>query len=67
MENHNGLTIAGQTAPGDGVTLRDQTFQIKGSSNIIVRFRLGDESKTSGDTLHLSQAKDVIFDHVTAT
>ncbi len=70
VENHNGLTIAGQTAPGDGVTLRDQTFQIKGSSNIIVRFlrfRLGDESKTSGDTRHLSQAKDVIFDHVTAT
>ena len=69
VKNQDGLTIAGQTAPGDGITLRDQTFQIKDSSNIIVRFvrfRLGDESKTSGDTLHISKSKDVIFDHVTA-
>ena len=70
VENHHGLTIAGQTAPGDGITLRDQTFQIKDSSNIIVRFlrfRLGDESKTSGDTINISHADNVILDHVTAT
>ncbi len=70
VENHDGLTIAGQTAPGDGITLRDHTFQLKNASNIVVRylrFRLGDESKTSGDTLHLSHARNVIFDHVTAT
>ena len=70
VEDLDGLTIAGQSAPGDGITLRDQTFQIKNSSNIIVRFmrfRLGDESKTSGDTIHISHAENVILDHVTAT
>jgi len=70
VEDINGLTIAGQTAPGDGITLRDHTFQIKNSSNIIVRFirvRLGDESKTSADTINISRAEHVILDHVTAT
>ncbi|NCF91598.1 MAG: pectate lyase [Verrucomicrobiaceae bacterium] len=70
VKDIDGLTIAGQTAPGDGITLRDQTFQIKDSSNIIVRFirvRLGDESKTSADTINISRAEHVILDHVTAT
>ena len=45
------LTVAGQTAPGKGITLRDQNFSIKGSKQIIVRYirvRLGDENKEQG-------------------
>ena len=75
IENVNGLTIAGQTAPGDGITIRDNTLKIlKGSSNIIVRYlrcRLGDESKTSNDSLDVGSepgvVSHVILDHVTAT
>ena len=42
------LTIAGQSAPGDGICIKDQTFQIKSASHIVVRyvrFRLGDQNK----------------------
>ena len=38
------LTIAGQTAPGDGITLRDQTVSLKDCHDIIIRYirlRLG--------------------------
>jgi hypothetical protein len=52
----SGLTIAGQTAPGDGITLRDQTVSLKGCHGIIIRYirlRLGDKNKKPGgyDTL----------------
>ena len=46
------ITIAGQTAPGDGITLRDNGLQIKNSTHIIVRYlriRLGDKNNQGGD------------------
>lgn len=65
------VTIAGQTAPGDGITLKDFTFAIKNASNIVVRymrFRLGDEHKEKGakggdDTVNTDDIDNVIFDH----
>jgi hypothetical protein len=32
------LTVAGQTAPGDGITLKDKLFQIENASDIVVRY-----------------------------
>ena len=67
------LTIAGQTAPGDGICLRDQTFRIRQASHIIVRylrFRLGDQNKprpSGPDCLNTDDVDHVIFDHITAT
>jgi len=64
------LTIAGQSAPGDGITLKNRTLKINQVSDIIIRYirvRLGDASKTSGDTIGLGPARNVIFDHITAT
>lgn len=66
------LTIAGQTAPGDGVTIRDFTFLLEGASDVVirfVRFRLGDENKPSNtwDTLAINKCRDVILDHVSAS
>ena len=62
------LTIAGQTAPGDGITLKDHMFQIRYATNVIVRylrFRLGDENKSvSGvDTFNTEDIDHVIIDH----
>ena len=65
------ITIAGQTAPGDGITLKDFTFQIKNATNVIVRYlrcRLGDQNKAKGakggdDTLNTEDIDRVILDH----
>ncbi len=63
------LTLAGQTAPGDGITLRDQTVSLKGCHDVIVRYlrvRLGDKNKKPGgyDTLTTDDIENVILDHV---
>jgi pectate lyase len=72
----NRLTIAGQTAPGDGITVRGFNVEIRGDDVIIqhLRFRAGDiRKKTSSrpngfteDCLTLA-GDDVIVDHVSAS
>lgn len=62
------LTLAGQSAPGQGVCLKDQTFRIRRASHVIVRylrFRLGDENKPADSGPDCVNTEDV--DHVTAT
>ena len=67
------LTIAGQTAPGDGICLKDHTFQIKKASHVIVRYlrvRLGDKNKpprSAPDCMTTDDVDQVIFDHVSAS
>lgn len=64
------LTIAGQSAPGDGVCLRDASFGIA-THDVIVRYlrcRLGDESGRQDDCLDLlGRAYHCILDHCSAT
>ena len=74
IEGVKGLTLAGQTAPGGGITLRDHGIDFRKCSDVIVRFmrfRLGDETKTSEDVIGFGPeegtCRDVILDHVTAT
>ena len=46
LSNRSKITIAGQTAPGGGITVADHEFNINNSNNIIVqhlRFRPGDK------------------------
>lgn len=67
------LTLAGQTAPGDGICLKDQTFQIKNASHVIVRylrFRLGDKNKppdSGPDCMNTEDVDHVIFDHISTS
>ena len=70
------LTIVGQTAPGDGITIRDRSVDIRGARDIVIRFlriRRGDldvraSGKPSGsaglDTVSIDDARNVILDHV---
>lgn len=67
------VTIAGQTAPGDGICLADESV-VLGGDNIIVRylrFRLGDKFQKGGmvdgnggdDAFGGTHRKNIIIDH----
>jgi pectate lyase len=64
------LTIAGQTAPGDGICLRNYPFKVA-THDVVVRFirsRLGDETAVEDDCLDFDhEARNSIFDHCSAT
>ena len=61
------VTIAGQTAPGDGVCIADYPFTINASNVIIrfMRFRLGNKyvAYHEGDGLGGMDQQDIIVDH----
>ncbi|MFY7816740.1 MAG: autotransporter-associated beta strand repeat-containing protein [Akkermansiaceae bacterium] len=62
----NKLTIAGQTAPGDGVMLRNGTLRISADDIIIrhLRFRHG-KNGSGGDCIDLdSGCQNAILDHI---
>jgi pectate lyase len=66
------LTIAGQTAPGDGITLAGNTLKMKKASDIIVRYlrvRLGDRNKEVGgaDGMTIDYCERIILDHISAS
>jgi hypothetical protein len=63
------ITLAGQTAPGDGITLRGQPLIIAADDVIVryIRVRLGDESGVQDDAVSVTRGRRIILDHVSAS
>lgn len=67
------LTIAGQTAPGDGITVTGFETNISDAENIIIRymrFRPGADNIYAGDSMDAiwgRSAKNIMIDHISTS
>src|ERR1041385_2406942 len=60
--NKPNITIAGQTAPGDGICFQDYTFGIHASDVIVrhVRSRLGTNARVEDDAIGINAGTNII-------
>jgi hypothetical protein len=64
------VTIAGQTAPGDGICIANWRAGVSGPNDVIMRFmrfRIGDNEQQSMDAMSPGSATHSIFDHITSS
>lgn len=63
------ITIAGQTAPGEGITLSGYVLRLE-ADHLIVRYlraRMGDQHHNEMDAVQVSRGSHIILDHLTAS
>lgn len=64
------LTIAAQTAPGDGIVLQGNRVTFSGAKNVICRYlrvRMGRQGPDGKDAAGLASGSNMIFDHLSVT
>lgn len=59
------ISILGQTAPGEGITIRDHNVFIEADHTVIryIRFRLGTEADVEADALGAKRCSNIMIDH----
>jgi hypothetical protein len=73
LRKRKNVTIAGQTAPGDGITITGYETNISDSENVIIRylrFRPGAENVHTGDSMDAiwgRSMKNVMIDHLSTS
>ncbi|KAE8370260.1 putative pectate lyase C [Aspergillus caelatus] len=64
------VTILGQTAPGDGVTVYGNGWSFSNADDAIVRYiriRMGKGGSSGKDAMGIADGKNMIFDHVSVS
>ena len=63
------VTLAGQTAPGGGITLRGQPLIVAADDVVVrhLRVRLGDETGVQEDAVSITRGRRIILDHISAS
>ncbi|WP_200978978.1 pectate lyase [Echinicola sp. 20G] len=64
------ITIAGQTAPGEGITIYGNGLSYSDANNTITRYirvRMGKVGEKGKDAIGIAHGHDMIFDHVSIT
>jgi hypothetical protein len=65
----NKITIAGETAPGQGICLKNYPFKINASDVVVrhIRSRLGTDASQQEDCMTIESGDNIIVDHVSAS
>jgi hypothetical protein len=70
LQPKSNTTIAGQTAPGDGICIKGR-IKIGAVSNIVIRYLRvrvdAGAANSSGDAIDIDNGKNIIIDHVSAS
>ncbi|MDD4534278.1 MAG: hypothetical protein PHC48_07375 [Prevotella sp.] len=66
IDQHDNITVLGQTAPGDGITIYGNRVLIRNCKNIIfryIRMRGSINMASDAETLTMDYAENVVLDH----